>query len=158
MYECFVVAICQLRGAAWIRLKYQSSLWSAASLNAGWQVSWGDPALSKADSFQILVYFDVCTTLFQHRTQNYGFLLSELFTFIKTDGTNLRNLSKLIGIDKLILLYWRGVNCCPMHCDLFKICCAPPNLGITRKWICRLNFAERPIFQAWGSLTSLNKC
>ena len=30
----------------------------------------------------------------------------------------------------------------------------PPNLGI-RTWICQLNFAHRPIFQAWGSLTSL---
>ena len=29
------------------------------------------------------------------------------------------------------------------------------NLGITRTWICRLNFAQRPIFQACGSLTSL---
>ena len=28
----------------------------------------------------------------------------------------------------------------------FKIYCAPPNLGITRTWICRLNFAQRPIF------------
>ena len=28
-----------------------------------------------------------------------------------------------------------------MHCDLFKIYCAPPNLGITRTWICQLNFA-----------------
>ena len=33
-----------------------------------------------------------------------------------------------------------------MHCDLFKIYCAPPNLGITRTWICRFNFAQRPIF------------
>jgi hypothetical protein len=44
-----------------------------------------------------------------------------------------------------IVLYWRGGHCCPMHCDLFKIYCAPPNLGI-RTWICRLNFAQRPIF------------
>ena len=28
----------------------------------------------------------------------------------------------------------------------FKIYCAPPNLSITRTWICRLNFAQRPIF------------
>ena len=28
----------------------------------------------------------------------------------------------------------------------FKINCAPSNLGITRTWICRLNFAQRPIF------------
>ena len=27
----------------------------------------------------------------------------------------------------------------------FKIYCAPLNLGITRTWICRLNFAHRPI-------------
>ena len=33
-----------------------------------------------------------------------------------------------------------------MHCDLFKIYCAPPNLGITRTCICRLNFTQRPIF------------
>ena len=33
-----------------------------------------------------------------------------------------------------------------MHCDLFKIYCAPPNLCITRTWIRRLNFAQRPIF------------
>ena len=29
-----------------------------------------------------------------------------------------------------------------------------PNLD-TRTWICRLNFAQGPFFQAWGSLTSL---
>ena len=45
-----------------------------------------------------------------------------------------------------IVLYWRDGHCCPMHCDLFKFYCAPPNLGITRMWICRLNFAQRPIF------------
>ena len=45
-----------------------------------------------------------------------------------------------------IELYWRGGHCCPIHCDLFKIYCAPPNLGITWTWICRLNFAQRPIF------------
>ena len=33
-----------------------------------------------------------------------------------------------------------------MHCDLFGIYCDPPNLGITRKWTWRLNFAQRPIF------------
>ena len=54
-----------------------------------------------------------------------------------------------------IVLCWWGGHCCPMHCDLFKIYCAPPNLGITRTWIWRLNFAQRPFFQALGSLTSL---
>ena len=53
-----------------------------------------------------------------------------------------------------IVLYWWGGHCCPMHCDLSKIYWAPPNLD-NRMWICRLNFAQRPIFEAWGSLTSL---
>ena len=46
------------------------------------------------------------------------------------------------------IVFWfdGGGHCCPMHCDLFKIYCTPPNLGITRTWICRLNFAQRPIF------------
>ena len=39
-----------------------------------------------------------------------------------------------------------GGHCCPIHCDIFKIYCAPTNLGITRTSICRLNFAQRPIF------------
>ena len=34
-----------------------------------------------------------------------------------------------------------------MHCDFFKIYCAPSNLGITRTWICRLNFAQRLFFR-----------
>ena len=45
-----------------------------------------------------------------------------------------------------IALYWRGGLCCPTHCDSFQIYCAPPSLGITRTWICRLNFAHTPIF------------
>ena len=53
------------------------------------------------------------------------------------------------------VLYWWGGHCCPMHCDRFEIYCAPPNLGITRTWIRRLNFAHIKFFQAWGSLTSL---
>ena len=32
-------------------------------------------------------------------------------------------------ITNLFLFRWGG-HCCPMHCDLFKIYCAPPNLGI----------------------------
>ena len=28
----------------------------------------------------------------------------------------------------------------------FQIYYAPPNLGITRTWVCQLNFAQRPIF------------
>ena len=37
-----------------------------------------------------------------------------------------------------------GDYSCPMHCDPFKIYCAPANLNI-RTWICRLHFAQRPI-------------
>ena len=40
-----------------------------------------------------------------------------------------------------IVLYWRGGHCCPMHCDLFKIYCVPPNPGI-------LKFAQRYIFSS----------
>ena len=54
-----------------------------------------------------------------------------------------------------IVLYWWGGYCCPMHCDLFKIYCAPPNLGITRTWIRRLISLRGLYFQAWGSSTSL---
>ena len=39
-----------------------------------------------------------------------------------------------------------GVVIAAMHCDLFKIYCALLNLDITRTWIFRLNFAQRPIF------------
>ena len=45
-----------------------------------------------------------------------------------------------------VVLYWWGGHCCLMHCHLFKIYCAPQNLGITRTWICRLNFVQRSIF------------
>ena len=43
----------------------------------------------------------------------------------------------------IIVLYWWAGHCCSMHCDFFKIYCAPPNLDNTRTWICRLNFAQR---------------
>ena len=48
----------------------------------------------------------------------------------------------------IVLFFWWGGHCYPMHCDLFKIYCAPPNLGI-RTWIWRLNFAQRPIFSGF---------
>ena len=50
-----------------------------------------------------------------------------------------------------LYLFWYGGHCCPMHCDLFKIYCASPNLGI-RTWICRLNFARGLFFQAWVNM------
>ena len=48
---------------------------------------------------------------------------------------------------RVIVLYfiWWGGHCCPIHCDIFKIYCDPPNLGI-RTWICQLNLAQMPIF------------
>ena len=51
-------------------------------------------------------------------------------------------------LDSCIVLYCfdRVVIAAQMHCGLFEICCAPPNLGITRTWKYRLNFAQRPIF------------
>ena len=42
-----------------------------------------------------------------------------------------------------------------MHCDLFLDLLCSPDLGTTRTWILQLNFAQRPIFQAWSSLTNL---
>ena len=50
-----------------------------------------------------------------------------------------------------VLLGWSLLSNALRH---FKIDCAHPNLCIGT-WICRLNFAQRPIFQAGGSLTSL---
>ena len=47
-----------------------------------------------------------------------------------------------------------GWSLLPNALRSFQIYCAPPNLGI-RTWIFRLNFAQRSICQAWGSLTSL---
>ena len=52
----------------------------------------------------------------------------------------------VVSCKRFNVLYWWGGHCCPMHCDLFKIYCATPNLGISRTWICRLNFAQMPIF------------
>ena len=48
----------------------------------------------------------------------------------------------------------KGWSLPPNALRYFKINCVPPYLGI-RTWICRLNFAQRPFFLAWGSLTSL---
>ena len=49
----------------------------------------------------------------------------------------------------ITVLYWWGDHCWPMDCDVFKIYCAPPNLDITRTWVCRLNFAQRRIFSGF---------
>ena len=38
-----------------------------------------------------------------------------------------------------------GWSLLPNALPPFKIYCAPPNLGIIRTWICRLNIARRPI-------------
>ena len=56
-----------------------------------------------------------------------------------------------ISLSSIVVLFWCDGHCCQMHCELFKIYCAPSKLVFTRTWICRLNFGQRPIF----SLTSL---
>ena len=46
----------------------------------------------------------------------------------------------------IVLMEW---SLLPNALRPFKIYCAPPNLGITRTWICRLNIAQRPIFSGF---------
>ena len=53
-----------------------------------------------------------------------------------------------------IVFSWWGGHCCPMHCDLSEIYCAPRMLD-TRTRICPLNFAQRPIFLGLRFVTSL---
>ena len=66
-----------------------------------------------------------------------------IFILSSAEGTSVFKPTTCI----IVLFLWGG-HCCPMHCDLFKIYCGYPNLGI-RTWICRLNFAERPIFSGF---------
>ena len=54
----------------------------------------------------------------------------------------------------LYCIVLKGWSLLPKALRPFQINCAPPNLGIGT-WTCRLNFAQRPIFQAWYSLTGL---
>ena len=49
-----------------------------------------------------------------------------------------------------IVLYWRGSHCCPNALRPFQDVLCSPDLGITRTWICRLNFAQMPIFSGLG--------
>ena len=56
-----------------------------------------------------------------------------------------------------IILYCivlKGCSMLPNALRPFQIYCAPPNLGI-RTWICRLNYAQRPIFSGLRLFTSL---
>ena len=50
-----------------------------------------------------------------------------------------------ISVIILYLFVLMGCSLLPNALRTFQIYCAPPNLGI-RTWICRLNFAQRPIF------------
>ena len=58
-----------------------------------------------------------------------------------------------VTLGVFVLMGW---SLLPNALRQFKIYSAPSNLGITRTWICRLNFVQRPIFffQVWASLTS----
>ena len=52
----------------------------------------------------------------------------------------------LLGLYFCICIVLMGWSLLPNAQRPFKIYCAPPNLGITRTLICRLKFAQRPIF------------
>ena len=53
---------------------------------------------------------------------------------------------KRLRIMFCIVLYWRGGNCCLNALRPFQIYCAPPNLGITMTWICRIKFCSEAYF------------
>ena len=60
-------------------------------------------------------------------------------------------LSSRVTSERLLLLLvfvLMGWSLLPNALLPFKIYCDPPNLGITRTWICRLHLAQRPIFSA----------
>ena len=76
---------------------------------------------------KIIGYFSNRVVLNQElaaQKQKMGHILSFIF---RNHGKGLVKL--FYGV---IVLYWWGGHCCPMHCDIFKIYCAPSNLGITR--------------------------
>ena len=52
-------------------------------------------------------------------------------------------LNNLLFVFVFVLMGW---SLLPNSLRPFQIYCAPPNLGITRTWIRRLNFVQRPIF------------
>ena len=79
-------------------------------------------------------------------TSTFLYTTSSLVSVQENDLTRNRTSTSSSQGNVCILLFWWGGHCCPMLCDLFKIYCASRNLGITRTWICRLNFAQRPIF------------
>ena len=62
--------------------------------------------------------------------ENFVFARFSRNLFIQKLGSNslvdIRRVPKTLHILGIVL-YWS-----PMHCDLFKIYCAPPNLGINR--------------------------
>ena len=62
------------------------------------------------------------------------------------------NIPPLSIVFVFVLMGW---SLLPNALQPFKIYCAPLNLSITRTWICRLNFTQRPIFSCLRSLTSL---
>ena len=62
-----------------------------------------------------------------------------VFTIIKLK-------SRESSTDILYCIELQGWSLLPDAPRPFQIYCAPPNLGITRTWICPLNFAQMPIF------------
>ena len=53
---------------------------------------------------------------------------------------------QLLILTIYFLLFLMGWSLLPNALRPFKIYCAPSSSGITRRWVCRLNFAQRPIF------------
>jgi hypothetical protein len=96
------------------------------------------------DAYITLLKSELC---FVTQAPQRGKWVTPLFFFIEIEKVISVNRelcyknSILDSLKREVLYYisWGG-HCCLMHCDLFKIYCAPPNVGITRTWICRLNF------------------
>ena len=98
-------------------------------------------------------YSDCASFLHVYRLRTGVHAPPSLFFYVphKPEDTDvlpliLWDLAEVLVAERAIVLYWWGSQCSPMHCDLFKIYCVPPNFGITRTWICQFNFVQRPIF------------
>ena len=80
-----------------------------------------------------------------HRLQNIDLLIGLLLVCKSFWKCSITRAFTWPFLSWCIVLYWWAGDCCRMDCDL-KTYCAPPNLHITRTWICRLNVSQKPIF------------
>ena len=88
-------------------------------------------------------YYDCCSKILHYLASKLHCLQNRSFT---------KGVLHFLYCIVFVLLGW---SLLPNALRPFKIYCAPPNLGITRTWICRLNFAQRPIFSDMRFLTRL---